>query len=275
MAVREAGSRWRRGDADGTDRALRVLRTRWRTASLGAGWRYPSDWGVPEVDDVCASVLSGTDLLLALDGLARARAVAGAGLDETLTDLAALHAVLEAPPDSTGLIAPDPDATPAALLRATALAWADAALEVMHPAGVTLSGQATSEYLRVRLGEVYAKARRDGYCPSERFVLLGVVLDLADVRGWPRLMAMALVGDALRAVFDGGESVAVLGPSVAIVLAEREPRLAERTAAARTMVTERLAVDPALRPVRPEMRVERLPAGETAAIRLVHAMGRA
>src|SRR5690606_5572136 len=36
----------------------RVLRARWRTASLAAGWRFPSDWGLPEVDAVCAAVLT-------------------------------------------------------------------------------------------------------------------------------------------------------------------------------------------------------------------------
>ncbi|NBH05920.1 GGDEF domain-containing protein, partial [Amycolatopsis sp. SID8362] len=40
------------------DRSLRALRARWRTASLAAGWRFPSDWALPEVDAVCAAVMA-------------------------------------------------------------------------------------------------------------------------------------------------------------------------------------------------------------------------
>ncbi|WP_018682379.1 hypothetical protein [Actinokineospora enzanensis] len=260
----------------GTDWALRDLRARWRTASLTAGWRYPSDWGVPEVDDVCAAVLAGDDPVGALGDLARARALTGASLDETLGDLAALCAVLETP---TGVKAvADPDATPPTLIRATALAWVDAALGQRHAGEATdsLSGQASADYLRVRLGEVYAKGRRDGFCPSERFVLLVVSLNLSRVVGWPRLMAMVLAGDVLRSVFDGGESVAVLGPSVAVVLAERDARLSERATDARLLINDRFAVDPDLGALgRPDIRVQRLPGSESSAQHLVHGIGRA
>src|SRR4051812_35605315 len=121
VTVRAAGSRSYRGDADDADHALRVLRARWRTASIAAGWRFPSDWGLPEVDAVCSSALVRADLADPLTDLGRARAVSGAGLDETLTDVAALHAVLTDP----RLLAANPDAVPARLLRLTALAWAD------------------------------------------------------------------------------------------------------------------------------------------------------
>jgi hypothetical protein len=270
VAVREAGSRWR-GGADGADRLLKELRGRWRTASFAAGWRFPSDWGVPEVDAVCHSVVAGADLPAALGDLGRARARAGAGLDETLADLAALHAVLE-----SGL--PDPDTVPPRLLRATALAWADAALGEFSAVAATenLTGLATTEYLRVRIGEVYRAGRRADFAPADRFVLLVVSLDLSRTAGWPRLMAMALVGDVLREVFDGGESLAVLGPSVAAVLAERGRGLAERAARTRVLISERLGVDAHLRPARrPTIGVERLPCTEAAAHALVDRLGRA
>ncbi len=270
MAVREAGSRWL-GDADGADRLLRELRVRWRSASFAAGWRFPSDWGVPEVDEVCHTVVAGADLHAALGDLGRARARAGAGLDETLTDLAALHAVLESGP-------PDPDAIPSRLLRAIALAWADAALGELSAVAATenLTGLATVEYLRVRIGEVYRAGRRAGVAPADRFVLLVVSLDLSRTAGWPRLMAMALVGDVLREVFDGGESLAVLGPSVAAVLAERGRGLTERAARTRALIAERLGGDADLRPARrPEITVERLPCAEAAAQALVDRLSRA
>ncbi|SER83023.1 hypothetical protein [Actinokineospora terrae] len=274
MAVREAGSRWRRDDAQGTDCALGELRARWRTASTRAGWRFPSDWGAPEVDEVCAAVLAGGDLLSALGDLARARAFAGADLDETLADLAALHAVLE----GDDLECLDLDATPAALLRSTAIAWADAALSRLHAGDITdtLSGQANADYLRVRLGEIYAECRRKGFCPTDRYVLLVATLDLTKVDGWSRLMAMVLVGDVLRSVFDGGETVAVLGPSVAVVLTERDTTLAERASDARILIKDRLTLDPDLGPsATPEVRIQRLPTGEPAAINLLRDISRA
>lgn len=278
MAVREAGSRWHRGDADGTDRQLRVLRARWRTASLAAGWRFPNDWGVPEVDEVCASVVTEAEVVGALAELGRARARSGAGLEETLTDLAALHAVVANPAEAGGLIAPDPDATPSRLLRAVAVAWADATLGDLRgvEAGESLTGLATEEYLRVRLGELYRLGRRKGFHPADRYVLLVVSLDLTEVAGWPRLMAMILVGDVLRSVFDGGETLAVVGPSVAVVLAERDAALPKRTFEARMRIADRLAVDPDLRGARrAEIRVERLPCAEEAAQTLVHTVRRA
>lgn len=278
MTVREAGSRSPRGDAEGTDHALRVLRARWRTASIAAGWRFPSDWGLPEVDAVCSSAVQQADLTGALADLGRARAEAGAGLDETLTDLAALHAVLTHPGNEKGLIATDPDAAPTALVRTAALAWADASCVELRKAEATenLTTLATHAYLRTRLGEVYRQAGRDGVPAAESHTLLVVTLDLSTVTGWSRLMAMVLVADALREVFDGGESVAILGPSVAIVLAAREPAFGDRALSAAWLVAERLSSDPQLAAGRrPELRVERLPDTVDEARELLHQVGRA
>ncbi|MGW5717301.1 hypothetical protein ACWEVP_14130 [Amycolatopsis sp. NPDC003865] len=107
------------GDREHGGGAVRTLRGRWRRASSTSGWRFPSDWAVPEVDDVCACALVRGDLIAALTALGAARARTGAGLDETLYDVAALHAVLDS---ST-------DATQPAMLRAAALGWADATTE--------------------------------------------------------------------------------------------------------------------------------------------------
>jgi len=276
VSVQAADSRWHRGGADGTD--LKVLRARWRTASLAAGWRFPNDWGVPEVDEVCATLVSDGEVMTALADLGRARARTGAGLDETLTDLAALHAVVTNPAERGGLVSADPDATPARLLRAMALAWADATLGDLRDSSATetLTGLATEEYLQVRIGELYRHGRRHGVHPADRYVLLAVTVDLSEVAGWPRLMAMILVGDALRTVFDGGETLAVLGPSVAAVLAERDAALPARVREARALISERLGVDPHLHSARrADVRVERLPCGEEAAKGLVRAVRRA
>lgn len=278
MTVREADPRSHRGDAEGTGHELRVLRARWRTASIAAGWRFPSDWGVPEVDAVCLSAIRRGDLAGALSSLGRARAEAGAGLDETLTDLAALHAVLTNVEVKDGLIATDPNAAPTNLVRAAALAWADASFGELRNVETTenLTSLATHAYLRTRLGEVYRAAARSGVSAAETHAMLVVTLDLSGVTGWPRLMAMVLVADALRETFDGGESIAILGPSVAVVLADREPTFGDRALSAGWLITERLAVDPQLESSRkPLLRLERLPATQEAARELLMNISRA
>jgi hypothetical protein len=274
VAVRDAEARSIRGDAD----ELRLLRARWRTASLANGWRFPSDWPVPEVDAVCESLILRDDVSSALALLARARAQAGAGLEETLVDLAALHAVVTAPGSLDGLVSADPDATPSGLLRIAAMAWADEAIGEFTNAQAThsLTGLATHAYLRTRLGEVYRAASRTGLPVRESHVLLLITLDLAEVAGWSRMMAMVLVADALREVFDGGESSAVLGPSVAVVLAEREPTFGQRALSAGWLINERLHADVRLATTqRPELRVVSLPETEDIARNLLRHLARA
>lgn len=278
VAVRDAGPLSHRGDAESTEHALRILRARWRTASIANGWRFPSDWPLPEVDLVCASVLGSVDMCSALASLGRARAQAGAGLEETLVDLAALHAVLSNPDSPDGLVPVDPDTTPSRLVRVAALAWADESFGELSQVRTThgLTGLATEAYLRSRLGEVYRQAARDGTRVGDTHVLLVVTLDLSDVLGWSRMMAMVLVADVLRQVFDGGESSAALGPSVAVVLAEREPAFGERVLSAAWLVNERLHIDPELRSApRPDLRVVSLPETEDAAATVVRQLSRA
>lgn len=241
--------------------ASRVLRARWRSASLAAGWRFPSDWGLPEIDSVCASVVADGPTESAVSGLGRARAAAGAGLDETLVDLAALHAVLVAGDGAEGFILPEVDATPARLLRLTAVAWADVALDQLTRSEVNdpLTGLPTASYLRTRLAEVYRRSERLERPASEDSVLLAVSMDLRELTGWPRLTAMILAADVVRSVFDGGETVAALGPSALAVLAGREPDLPTRAVALRREINESLAGDPQLHGVAlPSVRVVRL-----------------
>ena len=226
---------------------------------------------------MCMSAIQRSDLTGVLSGLGRARAQAGAGLDETLTDLAALHAVLTTDAQD-GLIATDPDAPPTQLVRVAALAWADATFGDLRSAEATdnLTNMTTQAYLRTRLGEVYRQATRMDLTAAETHALLVVTLDLSAVTGWPRLMAMVLVADALREVFDGGESIALLGPSVAAVLSERDLGFGDRALSAGWLITERLKVDPQLAPTRrPVLRLERLPATEEEARDLLQSIGRA
>ncbi|MBK1788850.1 GGDEF domain-containing protein [Prauserella cavernicola] len=262
------------------DRYLRALRARWRTASLASGWRFPSDWGLPEVDAVCAAVVKhgGADgALPALAGLGRARAASGAGLEETLTDLAALHAVLADPDSADGFVAPDVDATPARLLRVTAVAWADVALDHLTRAEVRdpLTGLPTGSYLRTRLAELYRLAERDDAQVADDHTLVVVTMNLAGSAGWSRLTGMILAADALRVAFDGGESLAVLGPSTVAAVATRDAGVATRAVRLRRELAERLAVDAQLREVgKPRINVVRLPGDHVAACELLDTLSR-
>jgi GGDEF domain-containing protein len=261
--------------------ALRALRARWRTVSLASGWRFPSDWALPEVDAVCAALLRGdvhaVTAETALAGLGRARAAAGAGLAETLTDLAALHAVLGDLDAVDGFVAPDVDTTPSRLLRLTALAWADVATDQLVHTEVTdpLTGLPTVAYLRTRLAELYRQALRDGQQASDEHLLLVVAMDFSGIAGWPRLTGMILVADALRAVFDGGESVASLGPSAAAALVARDGGIASRGVLLRRELHERLSIDAQLREVtHPRISVVRLPPTLDAACELLTHLSR-
>jgi GGDEF domain-containing protein len=252
--------------------ARRALRSRWRTASIASGWRFPADWAVAEVDAVCDAAVDGRALEDALVKLGKARARAGSGLGETLQDVAALHAVIDGPEHADGMVAADPDALPARLLRVTALAWSDVLVRQLAHAEACdgLTGLANAAYLRARLREVYRESTASGVPVCSRYVLVVVSPDLADTPGWSRLAAMVLLADVLRAVFDGGQTLATVGPNTMLVLAERADRLSERVATARWIATDRLGVDPQLRVIGPpSVWLESLPGTHAAACRLV------
>ncbi|MPY77468.1 MAG: GGDEF domain-containing protein [Actinophytocola sp.] len=238
----------KRRNGSSLDSTARMLRAKWRSASLAAGWRFPSDWGLPEVDTVCAALTAGGPNEAVVSGLGRARAASGAGLDETLTDLAALHAVVADGDRHGGFVVPDIDATPSRLVRVTALAWADVALDRYAHTEVTepLTGLPSASYLRTRLAEVYRGAARAGRTATDDALLLTVSFDLAGMASWPRLAAMILAADALRSVFDGPETTAALGPSVLAVLAVRDADIAAQAVALRREITERMHADPQL-----------------------------
>ena len=247
----------------------RLLKARWRTASFAAGWAFPAEWPLIEVDEVCAAMVDTADPGDVLVRLGRARAEAGAGLAETLLDLAALHAALQG---NSGMIAPNVDALPSRMLRLTALGWADVLSSQAADRGAEdpLTGLATRGYLRTRLGELY----RACSAPDD-FALVLVGLDLTRATGWSRVVAMTLLADVLRVVFDSDETLATISPSVAAVLTRRDAFLAQRISNLRVLAADRLAVDPHVRPTGPaSVWAERLPATHQDACDLVAALGR-
>lgn len=269
MGTREVSPQSWRGDSA---RQFRALRSRWRTASIASGWRFPADWAIAEVDLVCEAVLSSTAPDDALVKLGKARALAGSGLGETLQDVAALHAVLTVPDNRDGMVAADPDAMPARLLRVTATAWSDVLVRQLARSEVCdgLTGLANSAYLRARLREVYRDADACGVEARTRHSLVVISPDLTGSSGWSRLAAMVLLADVVRSVFDGGQTLAAVGPTTLAVLAERDGRLSERAANARWLAADRLGVDPQLRTIGPPaVWLEKLPGSHEAACRLL------
>ncbi|WP_407652589.1 GGDEF domain-containing protein [Amycolatopsis cynarae] len=260
------------------DLPLRTLRARWRAASLAAGWRFPSDWALPEVDAVCAAVLCGAGPEPSLAGLARARAAAGAELEEVFADLAALQAVLAQPDSDDGFVVPDLGTTPARLITATALAWADAALDQIANIQVIdpLTGLPTAAYLRTRLDEFYRGSKGQGRRAADEHTLLVVSLDLTTMTGWRRVTGMILVAEAMRAALDGGESLATLGPSTSVAVLRRDDTLPAKAVLLRRALHQRLSSDASVAEIgKPRIRLVRLPATHESACDLLRELGRA
>jgi hypothetical protein len=205
-----------------------VLRLAWRRAAVVIGWARPQDWWCVEVDAVCETVAERRELLGVFSQLGRARAEAGVGLGETLDDIAALYAVLAEP------------AAPAAVVRTVAEAWAEVGFEPLRVGTCEdpLSGLTSAAHLRTRLAEVYREAERDGGSVRATHALVVVPTGLDGVARWDGLLRRLALGECLRSVFSGGETLAGLGPSVVVGLVTRTPLLAAMVEALRHRLAE-------------------------------------
>lgn len=74
-----------------------LLRDRWQEHSKQAGWRYPGDWLVPEVDGVIRACQAARALPEAARLLGAARAYHGVGVKETMVDMSAFFSAAELP----------------------------------------------------------------------------------------------------------------------------------------------------------------------------------
>lgn len=238
----------------GMSERSRELRARWRSATLAAGWPFPSDWSCSGVDRVCDAALREEELPEAVAELGEQRAAAGIGLDETLRDLAVLHAVSAGECTGGALVTGDCSRIPAELLHRTAVAWADvvAGRSTAREVVDALTGLTTQAYLRMRLHEVYCETSGDGdqghARETDRYELLAVTLPLSERTGrWARMMGVVLAADVLRSVFDSGETLSLLRESTPVVLTRIRSGLAERRAWAELMIADRLRADPELR----------------------------
>jgi hypothetical protein len=178
-----------------------ALRLAWRGAALVIGWARPQDWWCVEVD---------------------------VGLGETLDDVAARYAVLAE------------RAAPAAVVRALAEAWVEVGFEPLRVGTCEdpLTGLTSAAHLRTRLAEVYREAEREGGSVHATHALVVVPTGLDGVARWDGLLRRLALGECLRSVFSGGETLAGLGPSVVVGLVTRTPLLAAMVEALRRRLIE-------------------------------------
>jgi hypothetical protein len=161
-----------------------------------------------------------------------------------------------------------------ALRRAVSLGWADRVMA--PPSGVTdpMTGLVTSDYLQIRLGEVYRAAEARGEPVSTSWAFVVVRLDLAGHVGWQRTLPMILVADGLRRVFDSGQSLVLMGEAVAVALCKRDLVLARRARLLGSVVTDLIERDPQIIVPGPSVWIESLPSTYRAALDLMTELGR-
>jgi hypothetical protein len=205
-----------------------ALRRAWRSSALVAGWAQPQDWWCGEVDAVCEAVAEQRDVIDAFTRLGYARAQAGVGIGETLVDGAALYAAL------------DEQAAPTAVVRALAEAWVELGLEPLRVATCEdpLTGLTSAAHLRTRLAEVYREAERAGGSVHGTHALVVVRTGLDGAVRWDGLLRRLALGECLRSVFSGGETLAALEPSVVVGLVARTPMLAAMVESLRRRLAE-------------------------------------
>ncbi len=228
---------------------LRRLRAAWRRQSLSAGWRSEDDWWTAAVDAVARAACRDGSLRGACARLGRARAQAGVGITEAMTDVAALYRALgEGTP-------------PLDVMTSLAEGWADAGLARMSGAICEdpLTGLVSLAYLRTRLREVYREARQQGTCPQETHRLVVVELPRRP-DPWRRISLVILVGHDLRAAFPGGDTSSLDRPGPAIALVQVTDELAFRFTGLRRTIRAALGT---------EVRMIRLPARPEDAVRLL------
>lgn len=237
------------------------LQDRWFERSCDAGWVFVCDWHDPAVDALCEACLRGADLWPTAERLGSARADAGISLGETLADIDGLTAVC-------------PGLETDVLHRAVSLGWADRMITPRVTVFDPLTGLVSQDYLRTRMGELYRAADVAGHRVSEKQALVVVRLDLVGRTGWDRITPLILSGDAMRTVFDGGQTLARLADHMAVALTEREAMLPRRSQLLAGMVTERLSRDRDQPDPHPRVWIERLPDSLPAAVGLIGELGR-
>jgi hypothetical protein len=122
--------------------------------------------------------------------------------------------------------------------RALSLGWSEATLGYLHRLSCEdpLSGLASMAHLRSRLAELYRGQLGDGAAIRDTHAL--VVVEVPAARGTThagtirveQALRVSRVGDLVRTVFTGTETVGRVGPRKVVVMCERDDRLGPRVA---------------------------------------------
>jgi len=237
------------------------LQDRWFVQSSGGGWIFAGDWHETAVEALCEACVYGDNLWPAAERLGSARAAAGVSLGETLADIDGLTTVLPGLPADV-------------LQRAVSLGWADRMMAPEPSVLDPLTGLVSIDYLRTRIGEVYRAAEVAGHRVSADQALVVIKVDLTGRAGWHRITPLILAGDALRTVFDGGQTLVRLADHMAVVLTARDPLLARRVQLLCGLVSERLTRGHRVPSPGSRIWIEQLPDSLPAAIDLIGELGR-
>lgn len=224
-------------------------------------WSFPSDWNSPAAEAVCEAIAADGDAFPAAERLGRARAAAGVGLGETLADIDQLVAIV--PPQYADV-----------LRRAVSLGWADRFVGPGAEVADALTGLVSKEYLELRLAEVYQQCAADRLEVGSEYALVVVRAELGDRSMWQRVLPMILVGESLRVVFDGGETLARVGEPMAVALVRRREVLSRQVPLLSRLIASRTESDPDAHIAPPRVWVECLPTTYASARALIAELGR-
>jgi hypothetical protein len=122
--------------------------------------------------------------------------------------------------------------------RALALGWSEATLGYLNRLSCEdpLTGLASMAHVRSRLGELYRGQPGDGGAVRDTYAL--VVVDVPSARGTAQVgrirveqaLRASRIGELVRSVFTGAQTIARVGPRKVVVLCERDDRLGGRVA---------------------------------------------
>jgi hypothetical protein len=180
------------------------------------------------VGEALAAGLRATD---ACEVVGRLSATSGVSLEEVLTDLRTTYELV---------VGTEPAYADACAL---ALGWSEATLAYLHQLSCAdpLTGLASTAHLRGRLTELYRGGTREPSLLRERYAL--VVVEASSI---PRSglteevfgtdLRMSRVGDSVRSVFSGSETICRVGPRRIVVLTGRDNALGRRTALLRRLL---------------------------------------
>lgn len=205
------------------------------------------------------ALASGVEPAAACAEIGRALARDGASLGEALSGLDAVYQrVLGVPPSF-------------AAVESLAVSWSEATLEFLHQLSCEdpLTGLASLAHVRTRIDEIYREAQADDVDIRTAHALVVVSAVTPGDDPFRRALVLAQVAAALHLVFASGETVGQLGASAAVAVVRRRPDLGSAVSVLREYLED-------LRLPASEVRVwiEGLPAGATAATRLLDELAR-